>query len=110
MPAVVGVMKEDSMLIALIKPQFEAGRAQVRCPPLQAGTVGMPVFLMNFASPCATLLEESYGLPVLGRRADASMCVLAFSPRLSIHPAPFSLRGVFEVRLEAKHCVFGFAR
>lgn len=29
MPAVVNVMKEESTLVALVKPQFEAGRSQV---------------------------------------------------------------------------------
>lgn len=29
MPAVVSVMKEESTLVALVKPQFEARRSQV---------------------------------------------------------------------------------
>ena len=30
MPAVVNVMKEEASLVTLVKPQFEAGRSQVR--------------------------------------------------------------------------------
>lgn len=34
MPAVVNVMKDDAMLITLIKPQFEAHRSQVCGSPV----------------------------------------------------------------------------
>lgn len=30
MPAVISLMKDDAMLVTLIKPQFEAFRSQVR--------------------------------------------------------------------------------
>lgn len=45
MPAVISLMKNDAMLITLIKPQFEAHRSQVR------GNIIFRAYVHNFHVP-----------------------------------------------------------
>lgn len=62
LPAAAGLLRRGGWLIALIKPQFEAGRAQVG----RGGVVRDPAVLQAVQERIAAFARDTLGLSVLG--------------------------------------------